>query len=212
MKWMLQNGQYSHVWHLEDDTFYTGHWGEFFEAHSQDFADFVAKRNGAPKGWHWLRPHRCKIAYSNITDILQSADGDSASRDTNTNTTNIRCIDLAKYQTQWTIMRISQTATSHIMNDVLNESFFGHHEVAVAALAQIYNLTFSDLKLVGNMHPGGWGPWKDKKTLTLDKHDPIKPGKAYHPVKCDAYEHQNRMPELMQQLQFYSNNYSSSYY
>jgi hypothetical protein len=195
--------QYSHAWHLEDDTFYTGDWNEVFdnEVHDSHMNDLVAKVGQVPIGWRWMYQSECTIQVKQVRPGTDS----SGTEATTPEMKQKNCYQIIQQSTHWQIVRLSRSFATALLKDLENLAAYGHHEAIIYAYAKAHNFTFHplDTEQIGFIKNAGYGKWSDPMTQDLQRHNP-EPHKLYHPVKCVAYTDTNPKQDIATVLQNYS--------
>ena len=152
--WLAHQPAYSHAWHLEDDTFYTGAWRNLVHSARWAGVDVVAKADH-PTFESWRRlPNCCECR---LPGGRRCEEGNNR-----TSVTKIA----------WPIVRLSRKFVLHLAA-ALDDGASGHHEILTGALCDELSDSSNacvakefDHEDLGAYELGGWGDYQCmRKTL-----------------------------------------------
>ena len=163
--WLAHQPAYSHAWHLEDDTFYTGAWRHLVHSSRWAGVDVVASLDH-PTFDSWLRlPNCCECR---LAGGRRCEEGNAR-----TSVTKIA----------WPVVRFSRKFVLHLAA-ALDDGASGHHEILTGALCdELHDSSNAcvakefDPDDLGAYELGGWGDYQCmRKTLSdMDKYRFHKP-------------------------------------
>ena len=171
---IIQNN-YSYVWILEDDAYYSGPWSDIFDLPIHGSVDVVAKFNPANHQWFQGKPP-CFVNTSK----------------------NQSCEDVHPTAAFWPIIRMSNAFASALWTEMRHGRARGHHEAIVAAFCQSRGFRMEPFPTnrIGVYELGG-----GKGALSGDLGD-LNPTlrRFYHPVKCVKHVTAQKMAYLLKYL------------
>jgi hypothetical protein len=71
LRFVVQHPEYKHVWHIEDDVFFTGQWSHFF-AHPDTEADFVGAQIKRKGSWPHFEVDKCSVDQKHVRNYNES--------------------------------------------------------------------------------------------------------------------------------------------
>lgn len=181
--------EYDYFWLIEDDAFYTGKWGEFFDApllEGNATADLIGSFRVRSQAWIWW-----KHSWTGKGLETKKKDGMCMIKGKPCLTTDERGQSNA-LQFMWPVSRHSKIFVNDLANALSDKSAptQGHHEALIANYCRSQSwCTLARLQSEGVYIPN---PNKQNEKLSLEyltsSHPPhkLQASHIYHPVKCEA--------------------------
>eukprot|EP00316_Scyphosphaera_apsteinii_P024622 CAMPEP_0119339132 /NCGR_PEP_ID=MMETSP1333-20130426/97650_1 /TAXON_ID=418940 /ORGANISM="Scyphosphaera apsteinii, Strain RCC1455" /LENGTH=331 /DNA_ID=CAMNT_0007350609 /DNA_START=114 /DNA_END=1109 /DNA_ORIENTATION=- len=199
--WLAQS-KYEHVWHIEDDAFFTGPWHELFGEYARSTADLVGKLTNVTKGDQHGYKASCRVRRESQGDVAAEHPGDSMlarSEDLWARCFSGRAREPCRHcWTSWPVLRISRRL-AQVIKEALMKGAVGHHEALTGAVCARYTWCirqpFDEARLLGYFlggEPGFKRSVNSSTRMTLHGINRFLGlpravrGTIYHPVKCAA--------------------------
>ena len=182
----LASSEYSHAWHVEMDTLYSGCWSHFFDEFASWPAHLIAKREPAHQGWRWSQPQRCHLGLKRRKDSA----------------TIVKrfCVASQVTKTFWQVLRLSHWLASEIINELrAPDGMRAYHEALVGLVCSHrpgcfartlppHRTAAQKMASLGprynTVHAMNFTP-----AALAQLHEPsghVQPNALYHPTKCST--------------------------
>jgi len=214
LEWVTTKPEYDFVWHVEDDSFYTGKWGELFDvcenttqcenlAGNHKLADSSNQSEDLDRNGFLLRTYTQMMnrPFNNSADVVATWALAPSGRWRGWHKCFVfgeNCMSVGKdrLQLMWPVARFSNRFITKLKAAIEAGATRGHHE-GLAGNFCLFSSSWCSMSMlprVGNVQVSGTIRAKKKHTFSLayvaGQAPPyeIQASRLYHPVKCAAGE------------------------